>query len=63
VVNIEDWFTEKIISSNIKVLSICGAADLGKSYIANRVVEKLRHKGLGAFISALILICYLKKSA
>lgn len=46
--NVEDWLIDRIVGSEIRVVAICGAADLGKSYLARQLVAKLRERMIPA---------------
>lgn len=45
---LEDWLIDKIIDTKIHVVAIGGAADLGKSYLAEQLVGKCEREGVSA---------------
>ena len=46
--NVEDWLIHKITGAKLRVVAICGAADLGKSHLACQLVAKLKDKAIPA---------------
>lgn len=46
--NVEDWLIFKIAAPAIRIAAITGAADLGKSYLAESLVSRLRNEGRSA---------------